>query len=57
MPRINQHVTESISRAIFSKATAQYSNNGVTLLFRELSEQDYGVDKSLGVRPHEVPIK
>lgn len=49
MPRINQHVTETLSRAIFSKLTAEYSNNGVTLLFRELSEQDYGVDGLLEI--------
>ena len=49
MPRMNQHRTETISRAIFSKLTAVYSNAGTTLLFRELSEQDYGVDGLLEI--------
>ena len=55
MSRINQHRTETISRALFSKITAEYSNNGVTLLFRELSEQDYGVDGLLEIFENNKP--
>ena len=47
MSRINTHVMETESRHIFAKALTEFLNDTVRkgdLLFRELSERDYGID-------------
>lgn len=47
MSRTNTHITETESRQIFASALTRFSNETTRkgdLLFREISERDYGID-------------
>lgn len=55
MGRTDTHITETESRQIFASALTRFSNKTVRkgdLLFREISERDYGIDGEVELFNH-----
>lgn len=58
MVRTSTHITETISRQIFSSAITSFSSASHLrgdLLFREISERDYGIDGQVELFDHGEP--